>query len=62
LFPKRNWLSGAIVMLAQVPYVMTTSGAGALLAVGVLYALVLSIPAMALGWGAGVIRRRAGGR
>ena len=49
---------GAVVMFAQIPVVMLSSGAGPLLAVGILYASVLSVPAMALSWLAGLARRR----
>lgn len=62
VFSKRNWVSGIIVMLAQIPIVLFSNDASGLLVVGVLYALVLAIPAMALGWVAGAVRRRAGGR
>jgi hypothetical protein len=58
LFPQRSMVWGAVVMFAQIPLVMLFSGAGPLLAVGVLYAAVLSVPAMALSWLAGVARRR----
>lgn len=59
-FPLRAWLWGAVVLLAQVPVVMLVSGMEPLLVAGLLYALVLSIPAMLVSWLAGRARRRAG--
>ena len=58
LFQKRRWLAGPIVMFGQIPCVMMTSEAGPLLAVGILYSLLLSIPAVMLSWGARAIYRR----
>lgn len=63
LFQKRRWLAGPIVMFGQIPCVMISSEAGPLLAVGILYSILLSIPAVMLSWVACVICRRmaAGG-
>lgn len=58
LFQQRGWLAGPIVMFGQIPCVMMTSEAGPLLAVGILYSILLSIPAVMLSWGARVIYRR----
>lgn len=58
LFPQRSAAWGAVVMFAQIPVVMLSSDAGPLLAVGVLYAALLSVPAMGLSWLAGFTRRR----
>ncbi|WLH93729.1 hypothetical protein PSH58_17290 [Pseudomonas hefeiensis] len=58
LFQKRGWLAGPIVMFGQIPCVMMTSEAGPLLAVGILYSILLSIPAVMLSWGARAIYRR----
>lgn len=60
VFPRRSWAWGAIVLLAQVPVVVIASGAGPLLAAGVVYAAILSIPAVLVSWIAGVARRRFG--
>ncbi|WLG93822.1 hypothetical protein [Pseudomonas sp. FP198] len=62
LFKKRGWLAGPIVMFGQIPCVMITSEAGPLLAVGVLYSFLLSIPAVMLSWGARAIYRRIAAR
>jgi hypothetical protein len=58
LFQKRGWLAGPIVMFGQIPCVMITSETGPLLAVGIVYCLLLSIPAVMLWWVARVISRR----
>ncbi|MBC3372359.1 hypothetical protein HU762_00275 [Pseudomonas sp. SWRI92] len=58
LFQKRGWVAGPIVMFGQIPCVMMASGAGPLLAVGILYCALLSIPAVMLSWGARAIYRR----
>lgn len=47
---RRTWMVGPIVMLGQIPRVVVTSGVGPLLAVGVLYSILLSIPAVMLSW------------
>lgn len=52
-----QWSAGAVVMLAQIPVVLAISGASPLLGVGILYAAVLSIPAMTLSWLAGKLRQ-----
>jgi hypothetical protein len=52
-----QWSAGAVVMLAQVPVVLVISGASPLLGVGILYAAVLSIPAITLSWLAGKLRQ-----
>ncbi|WP_300627131.1 hypothetical protein [Pseudomonas sp.] len=52
-----QWSAGAVVMFAQIPVVLVISGASPLLGVGILYAAVLSIPAMALSWLAGKVRQ-----
>ena len=57
-FPHRSAAWGAVVMFAQIPVIIVSSGAGPLLAAGVVYAAVLSVPAMALSWLAGRARRR----
>lgn len=59
VFPVRAWLWGAVVVLAQVPVVMVVSGVGPLLVAGLLYALLLSIPALLVSWLAGWTRRRS---
>ncbi|WP_177326949.1 hypothetical protein [Pseudomonas sp. Ant30-3] len=58
LFSKHRWLSGPVVMFGQVPCVMMNAEAGPLLAVGLLYALLLSIPAVLLSWAARPLYRR----
>jgi hypothetical protein len=52
-----QWSAGAVVMLAQIPVVLVISGASPLLGVGILYAAVLSIPAITLSWLAGKVRQ-----
>lgn len=54
---RAQWSAGAVVMLAQIPVVLVVSGVSPLLAVGLLYAAVLSIPAMTLSWLAGKLRQ-----
>ncbi len=60
VFPRRSWAWGAIVLLAQVPVVVIAFGVGPLLAAGMLYAAMLSLPAMLVSWIAGVTWRRFG--
>jgi len=57
LLKNAQWSAGAVVMLAQIPVVLVTSGASPLLGVGILYAAFLSIPAIALSWLAGRVRQ-----
>ncbi|WP_124405214.1 hypothetical protein [Pseudomonas sp. R3-18-08] len=52
-----QWSAGAVVMLAQIPVILVTSGASPLLGVGIPYAAVLSIPAITLSWLAGKVRQ-----
>ncbi|SFP86892.1 hypothetical protein [Sphingomonas rubra] len=59
-WPRRAWALGAIVVLAQLPVVIASSGVGPLLALGALYAGVLALPAMAVAALAGRIRARGG--
>ena len=56
--PKLAWLWGAIIVFAQVPVVIAVSGIGPLLLAGLVYAAVLSLPAMLVAWLGGVIRSR----
>lgn len=58
LFPKRAWLWGLLLMALQVPVVAVMTGSGPLLLAGLLYALVLALPAMAIAGAAGAIRCR----
>jgi len=53
MLQRAQWAAGTIVMFAQIPVMLVTAEASALLAVGILYAALLSIPAMALAWLAG---------
>jgi len=59
-FPRKAWLWGLLLMALQV--VAVTSGVGPLLLAGLVYALVLSVPAMAIAAAAGALRRRLQGR
>ena len=59
-FPARAWLWGLVVMLAQVPVVVVMSGVGPLLLAGLVYAIVLAVPAVAVSWLAGAARTRMG--
>ncbi|WP_367346257.1 hypothetical protein [Stenotrophomonas bentonitica] len=56
LFPRHAWLWGLLTMLLQVPVVAVMSGSGPLLLAGLLYALVLAVPAMAIAAAAGALR------
>jgi hypothetical protein len=44
------WYAGAVVMLSQIPVVLVVSDASPLLGVGIIYAALLSIPAITLSW------------
>ena len=57
-----QWSAGGIVMLSQIPVVLATSGTSPLLAVGIIIAAFLSIPAIALSWLAGKLRSGKKGR
>ncbi|MHC5148352.1 hypothetical protein [Stenotrophomonas rhizophila] len=61
-FPRKAWLWGLLLMVLQVPVVAVMSGVGPLLLAGVVYALVLALPAMAIAAVAGALRRRLYGR
>lgn len=52
-----QWSAGAVVMLSQIPVVLAISGTSPLLAVGIIYAAFLSIPAITLSWLAGKLRQ-----
>ncbi len=56
------WSAGAIVMFAQIPVMVASSGLSPLLGVGFIYAAILSIPAILLSWIAGRIRRHDSGK
>lgn len=56
-FQRSSLSAGAIVMFAQLLVVMASAGISPLLAVGVMYVAVLSVPAMVLSWIAGRLRR-----
>ena len=53
MLARYQWTAGAIVMFAQIPVVMASSSVSSLLGAGVVYAAILSIPAIALSWFAG---------
>lgn len=57
-FPRHAWLWGLLLMALQVPVVAVVSGFGPLLLAGLIYALVLAVPAMAIAAAAGALRRR----
>jgi len=57
-FPRRAWLWGLLLLALQVPVVAVMSGVGPLLLVGVVSALLLAVPAMAIAAGAGALRCR----
>lgn len=57
-----QWSAGAVVMLSQIPVVLATSGPSPLLGVGIIYAVLLSIPAITLSWLAGKLRSGKKGR
>ena len=54
---RSQWSAGAVVMFSQIPVVLAMSGASPLLGAGIIYAAVLSIPAIALAWLAGKLRQ-----
>lgn len=54
---KFQWSAGAIVMFAQILPILASSGASAMLGAGIIYSAILSIPAMALSWFGGKLRR-----
>jgi len=58
LMPEQPWRWGLIVTFAQVPVIMLNAGAGPLLAVGLLFAAVLSLPAIGVAAAASAVRRR----
>jgi hypothetical protein len=58
MLARYQWTAGAIVMFAQIPVVMASSGVSSLLGAGVVYAAILSIPAIALSWFAGRVGQR----
>ncbi|QNR98820.1 hypothetical protein ICJ04_08060 [Stenotrophomonas sp. 169] len=57
-FPRRAWLWGLLLMVLQVPVVVVASGFGPLLLAGLVYTLVLAVPALAIAAAAGALRRR----
>ena len=57
-FPRHAWLWGLLLMALQVPVVAVVSGFGPLLLAGLVYALVLAVPAMAIAAAAGALRHR----
>lgn len=61
-FPRQAWLWGLLLMMLQVPVVAVMSGVGPLLLAGLVYALVLAVPATAIATAAGALRRRLHGR
>lgn len=54
---RLQWSAGAIVMFAQIPVMLATSGASPMLGAGIVYAALLAIPAMTLSWLAGRLRQ-----
>ncbi|WP_052134329.1 hypothetical protein [Sphingomonas sp. 37zxx] len=59
VFPCRAWLWALILILAQVPVMIAAAGTGPLLPVGIIFALFLSLPAVAVAEGVAFARRRA---
>lgn len=55
---KRGWMAGLAITASQLPVMLANSGTGPLIAVGVLFLCVLSVPAAAASWLAGVLRIR----
>jgi hypothetical protein len=62
ILKSTQWSAGAIVMFAQVPVIVAASGSSALLGAGILYAAILSIPAVILSWLAGRWRQAHRGK
>ena len=61
-FPRRAWLWALLLMVLQVPVVAVVSGFGPLLLAGLVYALVLALPAMVVAGAADALRRRLNGK
>ena len=57
MLKSSQWCAGAIVMFAEIPVILAYSGVSALLGAGILYAAILSIPAVILSWLAGRWRK-----
>lgn len=57
IFLRFSLIAGAIVMFAQLPVVVVSPGVSPLLAAGVMYVALLSIPAMMISWLSGRLRR-----
>lgn len=47
---SRSWLTGALLMLAQLPVMIANTGAGPLILVGLMFLCVLAIPAIITAW------------
>lgn len=56
--PARAWLWGLLVVLAQMPVVAVVTGVEPLILAGLLYALVLAVPAAAVAAFGGWLRGR----
>ncbi|MBD8592196.1 hypothetical protein IFT75_02110 [Pseudomonas sp. CFBP 8758] len=56
MFLRLSLIAGAIVMFAQLPVVVVSTGVSPLLAAGVIYVALLSIPAMMISWVSGKLR------
>ncbi|UUL81603.1 hypothetical protein [Sphingomonas qomolangmaensis] len=59
VFPRRAWLWALILILAQVPVMIAAAGTGPLLPIGIVFALFLSLPAVAIAEGVAFARRPA---
>ena len=58
LFRRRAWVAGAAIVLAQLPVILWHGGSGPLLAAGLFFLGMLSLPAMAAAALAGRVARR----
>lgn len=53
LIGRHGWIAGLIVTFAQLPVMIANAGTGPLLPIGVIFLIILSLPAVLAGmWGA----------
>jgi len=61
MMKSAQWSAGAIVMFAQIPVMVAYSGVSSLLSLGILFTVILAIPAVILSWLAGRLRQAHSG-
>lgn len=57
-FRRRAWLTGGLFVFAQLPVMVAHAGTGPLIWAGLLFLVLLSIPAVLVAWLAGRLRDR----